>query len=473
MKKIISKIVFTLLASIAIIGCSKDDSVITETDVEEVSKSSAKEILSFVFTTDDNSGLNESVTATINESDKVIRATFPFGTDITNLIPTIKTSESASVSPEGSQDFSSAITYTVTAEDGSEAEYMVTVSKEVSSEKQITNFVFTTTDNANLSNDVIATVNETDKTITVDVSFDTDITILIPVIEISDSATITPIEVQDFTNPVIYTVTAANESTVDYTVTVIKDTSAFVTTWQTTIANESITIFINDETTSSGFGVTTPYDYQVNWGDGTIETGFTANATHIYETAGVYMVQISGDFTAINNRGESSNAAKLLTIENWGDDIVWESMYGAFNSCTNLTNNTTSIPNLSNVTSMEFMFINATLFDGDLNSWDVSTITNMDHVFESATSFNGNISNWDVSNVTTMEDMFQYAESFNGNISSWNVSEVTDMGEMFNEATIFSQDLSGWATDKVTDCVSFSLDSGLTAAQLPTAGSCF
>ena len=43
----------------------------------------------------------------------------------------------------------------------------------------------------------------------------------------------------------------------------------------------------------------------------------------------------------------------------------------------------------------------------------------------------GEISNWDVSNVTNMGGMFLNAESFNQPLNNWNVSKVMYMGHMF------------------------------------------
>ncbi|MCL1849801.1 MAG: DUF5018 domain-containing protein [Bacteroidetes bacterium] len=70
-------------------------------------------------------------------------------------------------------------------------------------------------------------INESAKTIIVQVPEDTDVTALVPVITVSDLASVSPASgmPQDFTNPVVYTVTAENESTVKYTVTVTSDPS--------------------------------------------------------------------------------------------------------------------------------------------------------------------------------------------------------------------------------------------------------
>jgi surface protein len=50
-------------------------------------------------------------------------------------------------------------------------------------------------------------------------------------------------------------------------------------------------------------------------------------------------------------------------------------------------------------------FFNATTFNQNIGSWDVSQVTNMSHMFLSATAFNQNIGDWDVSKVTDMSYM--------------------------------------------------------------------
>jgi hypothetical protein len=90
----------------------------------EFQKSAAKSITAFKF-----SGLAQEVSATIDEESKKISATVPNGANVTALAPTISLSEKATVSPASgtATDFTSPVTYTVTAEDGSTAAYKVTV----------------------------------------------------------------------------------------------------------------------------------------------------------------------------------------------------------------------------------------------------------------------------------------------------------------------------------------------------------
>ncbi|MBV6645266.1 MAG: BspA family leucine-rich repeat surface protein, partial [Cyclobacteriaceae bacterium] len=216
--------------------------------------------------------------------------------------------------------------------------------------------------------------------------------------------------------------------------------NAFITTWKT-----------DNEGTSNENQITIPtegtgYDYAINWGDGSSDSTVTGDITHTYDSAGIYTVSITGDFPRIFFDGEGDND-KILSIEQWGD-IAWTSMSRAFEGCSNLTYNATDAPDLSDVTSLQLMFVHATSFNGDLNNWDVSTITNMNSVFFNATSFNGDISAWDVSNVTNMNGLF-FSTPFNQDISNWDVSSVTSMSQAFQKNAAFNQDISGWNVSNV------------------------
>ena len=222
----------------------------------------------------------------------------------------------------------------------------------------------------------------------------------------------------------------------------------FVTTWQTTAASESITILTN-----GGTGVT-DYDFEVDWGDGTVETVFgnDPDPSHTYATAGTYTVSITGTFPHffLNDGGNSDpNSDKLQSIDQWGN-IQWESMASAFAGARNMTYNATDVPDLTGVTDMSSMFQNASSFNGAIGGWDVSTVTNMEATFYLASSFNQDLSGWDVSNVTTMAQMFDSATGFNQDINEWTVSGVTNMRLMFAFAFSFDQDISGWTTSSVT-----------------------
>jgi surface protein len=104
---------------------------------------------------------------------------------------------------------------------------------------------------------------------------------------------------------------------------------------------------------------------------------------------------------------------------------------------------------VSKVENMEWMFYEVSSFNQDIGSWDVSSVTNMSYMFKYAQSFNQDIGGWDVSSVTNMSDMFYGAYSFNQDIGSWDVSSVTDMGGMFINAFSFNQNIGNWNVSNV------------------------
>ena len=218
---------------------------------------------------------------------------------------------------------------------------------------------------------------------------------------------------------------------------------AFVTTWKTESADQSITInFVRD-------------DMDISWGDGTTETNLSGSQTHTYINAGNYTVSVTGGLTGLTlDRpdffGFPGLVPELASIDQWGG-ISWTNMSNAFAGASNMVYNATDTPDLSLVTDMSDMFRSATSFDGDLSSWDVSSVTDMNDMFYFATSFDQPLNSWDVSSVTDMTRMFRSATSFNGDLSSWDVSKVTDMTRMFQRATAFNGDLSSWDVSKVTD----------------------
>jgi formylglycine-generating enzyme required for sulfatase activity len=112
-----------ILSLLILSGCS---------NATDTALSSEKAITAFSFNADDNTALSSDITGTISGTE--ITATVPYGTDVTGLIVTFTTSGTsvtvdsvAQTSGTTENDFTSAVTYTVTAEDGSTQDYTVTV----------------------------------------------------------------------------------------------------------------------------------------------------------------------------------------------------------------------------------------------------------------------------------------------------------------------------------------------------------
>ncbi len=147
-----------------------------------------------------------------------ITLTVPFGTSLVDLPITISLSSGASVLPAaGNTTFVDGVAtiYTVTAQDTVTTQnYSVTVVIAASSAKNITSFNF-----AGLNPSVTGVITGND--IALNVPFGTNITTLVPTIGIT-GASVSPTSgtAQNFTNSVTYTVTAADTTTQEYTVTV-------------------------------------------------------------------------------------------------------------------------------------------------------------------------------------------------------------------------------------------------------------
>jgi hypothetical protein len=174
-------------------------------------KSSAKLILKFDFL-----ATTPNATGTISEADKTIAINVSETNSLTNLAPTIKISDKATISPASGvpTNFTNPVKYTVTAEDGTTQDYIVTVTTK-SADKSILSFTFTA-----LDKEITATIDESTKSITASAPY--GIISVKPIITTSEKASVSPASeaAVDLSNPVKYTVTAEDGSTQEYTLKV-------------------------------------------------------------------------------------------------------------------------------------------------------------------------------------------------------------------------------------------------------------
>jgi len=167
-------------------------------------------------------------TGIINEAAKTINLTLPYGTDVSALIATYATTgtgvtvnaanQTSAVTPN---DFTNPVVYTVTAADGTTADYDVSVSLAPNTAKALTTYSFV---GFPASPGVI---NEGAKTLEVTLPSGTDVTNLIAnfattgtSVKVNGVSQVSGSTANDFTNPVVYTVTATDGTTVDYDVSV-------------------------------------------------------------------------------------------------------------------------------------------------------------------------------------------------------------------------------------------------------------
>lgn len=192
-----------ILSLLMLFSCSSSDDDATE-------KSSEKKITEFKIQEDQNAVIS------FDEQNKSISIIVDKTVDLLSVTPVISVSDRATVNPKSGavQNFANdrVISYTVYAEDGSNQVYKVKVSHTRSSEKKIDSFSFP---------EMYREAEITGNDIRVTVPFGTDVSKLLTKGELSLGATSVPElgKVTDFSKPVVFTVTAEDNSTAEYTLT--------------------------------------------------------------------------------------------------------------------------------------------------------------------------------------------------------------------------------------------------------------
>ncbi|MBT4265091.1 MAG: hypothetical protein HOD85_12875 [Deltaproteobacteria bacterium] len=289
--------------------------------------SASKDITAFSFT-DANAALTSTVIATISGTE--ITATVPFGTDVTALVPIFTTNGSsvevggtAQISGTTANDFSSVVTYRVTADNSTAQDYTVTVTPaQNNNEKDITAFSFTDA-NAALSSTVAATISGT--TITATVPFGTDLTALVGTFTTTGSSVKVGATVQtsgttpnNFSSAVTYTVTAGDSTTQDYTVTVTvapDNTTKDITAFSFTDANAALTSTVVATISGTTITATVPYGTDLTALVATFTTtGSSVEVNSTVQTSGITANDFSSAVTYRVTADNSSTQDYTVTV---------------------------------------------------------------------------------------------------------------------------------------------------------------
>jgi hypothetical protein len=201
MKKNIFNIALFFLAIALFASCEDNTS-------ETLDMSGDVDIHSFVV---------NGVEGTINAENSTITVILPTGTDLSTLSPQITIADGAQISPKSGEamDFSQSIVK------GNEVTYIVT-NKDLYQKYKIVADVARAKIGKFKIGMVEADIDDAQRKITIYLPVGTDVTALIPVVEYTDGATISPADGQpvNFTNPVNYKLTYKGSEFV-YEVTVI------------------------------------------------------------------------------------------------------------------------------------------------------------------------------------------------------------------------------------------------------------
>ena len=223
----------------------------------------------------------------------------------------------------------------------------------------------------------------------------------------------------------------------------------------------------NIQITSSNHAVTgthstdDDFDFVIDWGDGsptrTIQSiadfdlpegAFYRRLMLPYTQPGTYNVTFTGkcDKMGLNMNHQPTRLARgaLVSIEEWGGFKIDSYFHSAFsggntNYSFSMTYTYGDPQNVFTTLPQDAPVIDTPIFSS---------------LFSACRVFNSPINNWDVSNVTEMRMMFVDAVAFNQPLDSWDTGNVTDMYAMFysqardygysNWQMAFDQDISNW-----------------------------
>ncbi len=319
-----NKNIFIIICCLCVLfGCKKDKP-----------QSSAKAITSFKFSPTVNVNWSADVYGVIKNDSIII--SLSQGTVVANLIPTIVfTGKTISPSVNAAQNFSNPVTYTVTADDGSIAQYKVVVVF-LSTQKLITSFVLKAAQNAGLTADINGTIGTDTISLHIPVGF--DLTKLTPIITyIGSSITPNSLTSTNFSSPVQYTVTAQDGSTKTYTVIASYNAMVYIAgsdgyLYALDAATGAITWKFNDDGQMANpayadntifVGDSKGQFYAFNAATGTVKWNVSLS------TAGYSMATVhDGKVIAVLDNGGN----KIIALDENSGKLLWESAAVGFSA---------------------------------------------------------------------------------------------------------------------------------------------
>ena len=115
------------------------------------------------------------------------------------------------------------------------------------------------------------------------------------------------------------------------------------------------------------------------------------------------------------------------------------------------------------------MFAGASVFNGDISTWDVSSCVNFSNMLQNMNAFNQPLNSWNMTRASgTVQVGYMFANSvFNQPLNNWDTSKFNVFLGMFAFGASFDQDISSWDTTGFTSSVAgndFFTTSGLSTA---------
>ncbi|HPI89690.1 MAG TPA: hypothetical protein PK859_10335 [Spirochaetota bacterium] len=407
-------------------------------------------IVQYAFTSSLNASLSGDATGTIGDS--TIEVTVSHSTEVTALIAEF-VSNSSRVEVNGvvqqsgmsANDFSSPVVYVVTAESGETRSYTVSVTKAASTEKAITAFSLDGNE---------GTVDEDEGTIRVDLPARTAVTALTASfsttgssVAVGETAQQSGVTQNDYSSPVVYTVTAEDGSSKNYTagVTVLpgswKEISSFAFYKE---LNSSITGDAHGVFSGDAISVELPYGSSTDSLIASFETtGDSVTVDDVAQEAGITANNFGSVITYTVTAEDKTTRDYDVTVTVAKNDAREITAFSIAGESADIDSDTGAIslelPADATVTALVASFAH-TGYSIAINGVDQeSGITANDFsnpVMYTVTAENGTTKNFTVTVVRSEEiaGLWNFETSSDG---SYDVVEATEVGGVLGDALLF------------------------------------
>ena len=154
--------------------------------------------------------------------------------------------------------------------------------------------------------------------------------------------------------------------------------------------------------------------------------------------------------TAFNNGGVD------MSNMDWSGNLSFNRMFNNANGMNAKVDGWILNTDPSAEIDMQFMFVNADVFNQDVTSWNFERVYRTESMFNRTSGQNAfnngdvDMIGLDLSNCTNLDRMLKNADKFNVKVDNWtfntSVGATVTMIEMFEETDIFNQDISSWGT---------------------------
>jgi hypothetical protein len=326
---------------------SIEEASVTTDDTTNTGNTTTNSMSAFNFTSFANSELSSYITGTITGT--IITATVPYGTDVSALVATfthdggnIKIGSVRQTSGTTANNFASAVSYTIMAEDGTTKDYIVTITVASIGAKEITAFSFsqdyplihTVYVNGvpkNIYGSLTQTAIISGTNITATVPYGTNVSIYRATYTTTGFAVYVG-EINEFNDgqksgdtynhfgsPLTYTVLAFNGDTQNYTVnvTIAPNDAKEITTFSFIDKNASLSSTITSTISGTNITATVPYGTDVTALVATYTTtGLSVSVGGTAQTTGTTVNNFSSalTYTVLAANGDTQNYTVNVTI---------------------------------------------------------------------------------------------------------------------------------------------------------------